>query len=161
MARKLLLTDDLVIRIQARRADGVPYADLAREFSLGLSTVHRACRMPRPVGSPNIDAPPPKPPRPKKRKAKTDDVDVNPLELVKRVARDLDALRESAKAEGNAQATATMSRAITQALTLAAKLTPPTPPDPETQPDFLAAAARCRDKLREMVERELSRRRSR
>jgi hypothetical protein len=174
MARKKKLTPEVVAKIQARRRQGIPIVDIARETALSVGSVHKAIRMPPPDGAePKTDKPgsksPAKPAR-KKRAAKTapkgedlevprtEDGEPDLLAIVKGVAADLDELRRKAKSEGNAHGATTISRAMTTALALAAKLTPPPTENPEDAPDMLAAAEKCRKKLRDMLDRELARR---
>ena len=161
MARRLKLTPDVVAAIQARRRQGVPIADLAREFSLGIGTVHKAVKMPSPVPVPDAAG---KPPKPKKRRrqdqasgrapgrgalaraqASRDDARENPRRRCRRRQqggrdRHQPAAERHAGAGGQAHPT---RRSRTS----------------RPQPDMVAAAAMCRDKLREMVRREVEKRR--
>lgn len=150
MARQLKLTPATIAKIQARRVQGVPLATLAREFGLGVGSIHRALKM-----APAADAAAPKPKAPAverkgaEKAAAPPAADVDPLLELQRLNATLAAL--AAAADGDAAVILPVTRLTKDVLGLIAKLTPPPPPSLEDSPDMQAAAETCAAKLRAML----------
>lgn len=168
--RKLQLTDAVVSAIHARRRAGVPYADLAREFSLGIGSISRALKMPEPVTDevPGVRRRPRKPfvatvpAAPSVAAGAGHPDDDGPAEreggpaLLSLLERQVDALEGLAKAaKADPAAFLAINRSMNSSIALLAKLQPPPPPDHENAPDMVEAARRCREKLHELLDRAI------
>ncbi len=79
-----------------------------------------------------------------------DGVDIN-TEMLRQQARELVALRQELK--DNPSAVAQLSRALIATMQLIDKRTPPPPPPKEENPDWIAAAESCKQKLREKLQK--------
>lgn len=76
-------------------------------------------------------------------------------ESLKRVLTNLEKAATLAGKDGDVQRVVQCQRAMTQAIALAAKLAPPPERSIDERPDMLAAAARCRDRMKTTLARIL------
>lgn len=160
MARKL--TPEVVAKIHQRRAAGLTQAEIARELGISHGSVGNALKIkelqngfppPKPPISEPLDDPPVAP-EPSSSVASGEtlaDLRGTLLELV----RTLQGLAKAAKDSKDGGVYLQIARVTAQLVKEVARLTPPDPPDHEQAPDMVEAAARMRDALHAMVDREL------
>lgn len=114
-----------------------------------ISNVCRGGVQTKPPGSPvATDA------APVARRAEGGD-ESDPATQLRELARLAKELATVARAEGNLSGFTQCVRTISLCVAQAEKLTPPTPPDPEANPDWIAAAKRAREKLHDMLNKAL------
>jgi hypothetical protein len=159
LARKL--TASVVAAIQERRRQGVDVRQLAAEFKLSNGSISTALKMPPPAALERPERPAAKS-KAERARAKSKRQPFDHAEIrasLSGIARTLNELAENARRSKDPAAYLTIAKAATMAIKEIGRFTPPPDVEEDDAPDVRAAAKRCREKLQELLERELERRR--
>ncbi len=119
----------------------------AEGHKVSVGWIHNVLSEPPKASPPAVVAPPPS-------KPDAESVDLEEaLPLLARSVAAIESLAASARAAGTPALELQAQRALTGAIALMAKLKPPPVQDHNQHPDMVAAAEKCKEKLRDLVAR--------
>jgi AcrR family transcriptional regulator len=143
------LTDDKVRHILLLSSRGLGQAEIAKIVGVGVGTVNNYLKS-KGTAQP---APPPAPPS---EPAPVEVPDSIPegidLGTVDKWLRNIEEAASEAKAAKDFNAMSSLMAKFTALLEHRRKATPPAPPDPNLNPDFVEAARRARERLHKLID---------